>query len=302
MSKTTVLVIGATGAQGGSVARHLLHRPQHFRVRAMTRDPHSRRAQAMRQAGVDVVYGDLEDLDSLRTALIDCHAVFGVTDYWEHYELEYTQGRNLIEAVITSRVRHIVLSTQPPASTISHRTLAVPQYDLKAHLETYVRDTALPASFVHIAFYYDNFLREFLPKRQDDGRYCIQLAQDDVPLAAVAAADIGGIVATMLADPPTFIGQTIGIVGDDLPPADYARIMSDISGIPIDYQSVHYTEFAESGRPGAREWAAQFEFNRRYVPQRAADLARCQQIYPALRSFATWLRPHAERLRAQLLE
>ncbi len=49
MSQPTVLVIGATGAQGGSVACHLLHQ-RHFKVRALTRDPSSRRAQAMRQA------------------------------------------------------------------------------------------------------------------------------------------------------------------------------------------------------------------------------------------------------------
>lgn len=301
MSQPTVLVVGASGAQGGSVARHLLHQ-RRFKVRALTRDPNSRRARAMRQAGVEVVYGDLDEIDSLRTALIDCQAVFGVTDYWEHYELEYTQGRQLIEAIITSRVRHIILSTQPPTSTISHRTLAVPQYDLKAHLEAYVRETALPASFVHIAFYYDNFLHQFLPQQQADGNYCISLPQDDIPLAAVATADIGGVIAAMFADPETFIGQTVGIVGDDRPIAEYAQIMSQMSELPIHYQPMHYTEFAQLTLPGAQDWAAQFEFNRRYVLERKNDLLRCQQLYPALRSFATWLQPQAAKLRAQLVQ
>ncbi len=301
MSQPTVLVIGATGAQGGSVARHLLHQ-RHFKVRALTRDPSSRRAQAMRQAGVEVVYGDLDDIDSLRTALIDCQAVFGVTNYWEHYELEYAQGRQLVEAIITSRVRHIIFSTQPPASRISHRTLAVPQYDLKAHLESYVRDTALPASFVHIAFYYDNFLHQFLPQRQADGGYCINLPQAEVPLAAVAAADIGGIVAAMFADPETFIGQTVSIVGDDQPLADYAQVMSEVAEVSIRYQPLHYTEFAQLAIPGARDWAAQFEFNRRYIPENKADMCRCRKIYPALRSFAAWLPLQAATFRARLLQ
>ncbi len=301
MPQPTVLVIGATGAQGGSVARHLLHQ-QRFKVRALTRNPQSQRAQAMRQAGVEVVYGDLDDIDSLRTALIDCQAVFGVTNYWEHYELEYTQGRQLVEAIITSRVRHIILSTQPPASTISSRTLAVPPYDLKAHLEAYVRDTALPASFVHIAFYYENFLRTFLPQRHADGHYVIHLPLDDTPLAAVAAADIGGVVAAMFADPETFIGQTVNIVGDQRPLADYARIMSECSGLPIHYQPLHYTEFAQLALPNASDWAAQFEFNRRYAQDHSADIARCRQRYPALRAFTAWLHPQAAKFQARLLQ
>lgn len=301
MSRPTVLVIGATGAQGGSVARHLLHR-QRFRVRAMTRDPASRRARAMQQAGVEVVHGDLDDVDSLRKALIDCHAVFGVTDYWEHYEMEYTQGRHLIEAVITSRVRHIVLSTQPHASRISHRTLAVPQYDLKAQLEAYVRDTSLPATFIHVAFYYDNFLTTFLPERRPDGGYRFHMPQGDAPLAAVAAADIGGVVASLFEDPETYIGQTIGIVGDHRPPADYARIMTEVLGLPIRYDYLDYVDFAALPIPGAGELAAELEFNRRYATERAADLALGRQLYPGLRPFQTWLQAQAERFRSRLLE
>ncbi len=51
MSKRNkILVIGATGAQGGSVARHLL-RQGTFAVRGLTRNPASAAAGALQQAG-----------------------------------------------------------------------------------------------------------------------------------------------------------------------------------------------------------------------------------------------------------
>lgn len=55
-----VLVTGATGAQGGSVARHLL-RSGRWAVRAVTRDPRSAAAAALTALGADVVACDLTD-------------------------------------------------------------------------------------------------------------------------------------------------------------------------------------------------------------------------------------------------
>ena len=61
-----ILVCGATGKQGGAVARSLLERG--FRVRALTRDPQKPEAQALTEQGAEVVQGDMED----RSALDKC--------------------------------------------------------------------------------------------------------------------------------------------------------------------------------------------------------------------------------------
>jgi nucleoside-diphosphate-sugar epimerase len=65
--KGPVLVIGATGQQGGATARHLLERDR--MVRALVRDPASPAARALRRAGADLVVGDLDDPASLLTAM-----------------------------------------------------------------------------------------------------------------------------------------------------------------------------------------------------------------------------------------
>src|SRR5262245_9356860 len=62
----TVLVLGATGRQGGATARHLLTKG--WRVRAFARHPEKPAAQALHQAGAEVIQGDFDDQASLEAA------------------------------------------------------------------------------------------------------------------------------------------------------------------------------------------------------------------------------------------
>src|SRR5215510_9323703 len=80
----TILVVGATGMQGGGVARHLLKRGV-FNVRCMTRCPDSEPAGLLKQHGAEVVQADLDNSGSIRRAVEGCKGVFGVTNFWEAY-------------------------------------------------------------------------------------------------------------------------------------------------------------------------------------------------------------------------
>lgn len=111
MSSMLVLVTGATGNQGGAVARHLL--AQGLKVRALTRDTNSPKAQALAKLGSQVVLGDLNDIDSLDAALRGVHNVFAVQDYWAKdvgFEGEVKQGKNLANAARKAGVEHFVQS------------------------------------------------------------------------------------------------------------------------------------------------------------------------------------------------
>ncbi len=84
------LVTGATGRQGGAVARHLLERG-HW-VRALTRDPKKPAARALAEMGAEVVGGDLDDSPSVERALEGVYGVFSVQNFWEAgYEREVRQ-------------------------------------------------------------------------------------------------------------------------------------------------------------------------------------------------------------------
>jgi len=86
-----ILVTGATGLQGGAVARHLLKlgKPE---VRCLTRRPDSEASKTFKQLGADVVKADFDDPASLKPVRKGCTGVFGVTNFWEAFLREYEQG------------------------------------------------------------------------------------------------------------------------------------------------------------------------------------------------------------------
>jgi uncharacterized protein YbjT (DUF2867 family) len=295
-----ILVTGATGAQGGSVAKHLL-RTGRYKVRCLTRHPTSRGATALQRLGAEVVYGDLNEPATLRTALRDCDLAFSVTNYWEHFDRELIQGRNLVDALAGSSVQHTVLSTLPHTKLLSGGRIEVAHFDTKARIEEYARGLNLAATYIHVAFYYENFLSRFPPRRQPNGTYAFGFPQGNTPLASVAAEDIGGVVAAIFAESFWYRGKLVGVVGDDLRGEEYAQVMRHVLGREFVYDYVSHDAFAALGFPGARDLADMFEFNRRYIPNRRADLVKSRELYPEIRTFERWLRANTTGLE-QILE
>jgi uncharacterized protein YbjT (DUF2867 family) len=294
-----ILVVGATGAQGGSVARHLL-RTGRYQVRALTRHPASNMAMALQRQGAEIITGDLADPAALRSALKNCDGVFGVTNYWEHGEAEFAHGRNLVDAITGSTVQHIVLSTLPNTKLLSGGRLEVPHFDTKARIEEYARGAQLPATYVHVAFYYENFLNYFPPRRQHDGTYSFGFPQGSTPLAAVSVEDIGGVVAAIFTESFWYRDKVIGIVGDDLRCESYAEIMQRLLARPFAYNHVAHDAYAAMGFPGAGDLANMFEFNRLYVPNRRSDLNKSRELFPEIRSFERWLKSNTSAFEAVL--
>jgi len=283
-----ILVTGATGAQGGGVARHLLDSGR-FTVRCLTRNPDSEKAIALQEAGAQIVQGDLADLESLKSAMNGCYGVFGVTNFWEHFDKEYDQGKNLVDAVAASKIKHFVFSTLPSAKKISDGKIEVPHFDIKAQLEEYTRGLGLHVTFVHPAFYFENFLSYFPPKKQEDGTFAFGFPQGDTPLAGVAIEDLGGVVTAIFDNPDDFNEKTVGVVGEDLSGEKYAEIMTQVLGKTIAYNYIPQDVFAKFDFPGAKELADMFEFNRLYILDRKEDLEGSRKLYPQMQSFESWL-------------
>lgn len=284
-----LLVVGATGAQGSSVAKHLLATGK-YQVRCLTRAPESGMAIALRRHGAEIVQGNLSDPTSLRTALRDCDAVFGVTNYWEHGEQEFYHGRNLIDAIAHSSVQHTILSTLPHTRLLSGGRLTVPHFDTKARIEEYARELDLPATYLHVAFFYENFLNCMRPHRHSNGTFLLSFPQGTTPLATVAAADVGGLVTGILAESFWYRGKVVGAVGDDLRPDEYAHIMARQLNRKIEYQYVAPSAFANLPVQRASELASMFDFNRQYIPNRKTDLVKSRELFPEIRGFERWLK------------
>src|SRR5260221_12946363 len=109
-SDKTILVSGATGRQGGALLKHWLKGS--WRVRALTRNPGARAAQELSQCGVDVVQGDMDDIESLKNAMKGVHGVYSVQDFWTvGAKREVKQGKNMAEAARAVGVEHFLYSS-----------------------------------------------------------------------------------------------------------------------------------------------------------------------------------------------
>ncbi|MDB5278709.1 MAG: NmrA-like family domain containing 1 [Ferruginibacter sp.] len=297
--KKTILVTGATGAQGGSVAKALLAE-NNFTVRVFTRNAQSEKALELQQAGAEVVTGDLDDIDSIKNAMHNCYGVFGVTNFWEHFEKEYQQGKNLIEAVKQMNVEHFVLHTLPDYNKLSNGQYPTPHCDIKAALQAYTNTQNIPATFMQVAFYYENFFTFFPLQKSADGGYSFGFPQGDTKLAMVSIEDLGPVVAAVFNHPAEYIGRTVGVVGADDTCYEYAATLSRVLEKKVNYHYIPRDEYAALGFAGAEELANMFEVQRLYIPQRQIDLIESYGLNPAMQPFERWLSKNKSRFTAMM--
>src|SRR5438552_224918 len=181
--KKIIAVVGATGTQGGGLARAILNDPNGgFGLRALTRDPSKDNAKALAAKGAEVVKANLDDVGSLKAAFSGAYAVYGVTNFWEHFsgEKEKAQAKNIAEAAKAAGVKHIVWSTLEDTRKLMkpddkrmpmlQEKYRVPHFDAKAEANAYFQ--GLPVTYLVTSFYWDNlYLFSLAPKKGDDGTY-----------------------------------------------------------------------------------------------------------------------------------
>src|SRR5687768_11336932 len=101
MSKKIITVFGATGAQGGGLAKAILNdRGSEFSVRAITRDANSDKARELKNLGAEVMEADIDSPATISKALDGVYGAYFVTFYWAHYspEKEIAEARAFAKA------------------------------------------------------------------------------------------------------------------------------------------------------------------------------------------------------------
>jgi len=163
MNKKTIVVIGATGSQGRGVVNALVQEGT-FNVRAITRNPETYSGKAH-----EVVFGDLDNSQSLKDAFINTYGVFAVTNYWEAVD-EIAQGKNAVDAAKAAGIEHFVWSTLPDVETISNGEFEVPHFTKKAKVDDLVKNAGFKYyTFVQAPFYFQNFIHRMAPQPKQDG-------------------------------------------------------------------------------------------------------------------------------------
>ena len=274
-----VLVTGATGNQGGAVARSLLDRG--FPVRALTRDPDKPEARNLDERGAEVVWGDLEDRSSVEQALEGVYGVFSVQNFWETgYDREVRQGLMLADAAQAADVAHFVYSSVGSA----YRETGILHFDSKWEVEEHVRGLGLPYTILRPVFFMQNW--ETMRATILDGTLP-QPLDPDKPFQQVAVEDVGAFAAIAFERPDEWIGREVDLTGDEQTMPEVAKTFGHVTGTEIVYHQVPWDQFEEQM---GEEYAVMYRWFNDVGYE--ADVAALQREYPELTTLERYLRGH----------
>ncbi|XP_066432856.1 nmrA-like family domain-containing protein 1 [Eleutherodactylus coqui] len=291
--KKVIAVFGATGAQGGSVADALLADGT-FAVRAVTRDTSKPAAVKLREAGAEVVAADLDDEKSLEAALCGAYGAFVVTNFWEHFskEMEAAQGKRIADVSKRLGLQIVVFSGLENVKKLTGGKLDVLHFDGKGEVEEYFREIGVPMTSVRLASYFENLLTVFRPQKNKDGDgYSLAIPMGDVPLQAMSVTDVGAVIVGMLKSPSQYIGKDIGLSTDKLTVAQYAAIMSRVTGKDIKDAKITPEAYEQLGFPGAGELANMFRF---YLMRPEQGFELVLYLNPKAKKFEAWMEENKE--------
>jgi uncharacterized protein YbjT (DUF2867 family) len=276
-----MLVLGATGQQGGATARALA--ADGWSVRALVRDKHSSKAQDLESLGVELVFGDLQDSSSLERAMNGIHGVFSVlpssadAKYGISDEDEVRFGIAVIDAAKCAGVQYLVYSSTIGASP----DIGLGHYESKWHIEQYLRQSGVPFSIVRPAPFMELLLYPHFGLRQ--GVVTFFGAPEQI-VQFIAVQDIGAIVAKLLVDPSRDLGITIDIASDALSGNDIAAKISQVTARQVQYMQI------------PAEAAAQNPMLARLLQAMSdgklaghADIPSLRALHPGLLTFDGWL-------------
>ncbi|MEV8452322.1 NmrA family NAD(P)-binding protein [Streptomyces sp. NPDC052095] len=297
-SEAPVLVVGATGKQGGAAARALLG--SGIPVRALVRDASVARARAVRGLGAELVTGDLDDRASLARAAAGARAVFSVqmpapTPDGFDFDGEVAQAANLVEAALEAGVPQFVHTSVTGAG----QHTAIPGWaegrwasvegtlGAKAAIQDRVRAAGFPYwTLLKPGFFMENFLPSsaFLFPRGIGGGL-VSVLKPETRLSLVAVDDIGAAVAAAVADRDTFNGVELELAGDHLSMRWIAEVLSRALGTRVAAPDMTEAQARAAGMPGS---GASHEFLN--VAGQPGRPRYARELGIPLTDFETWAR------------
>ncbi len=235
--KDLILVTGATGKQGGAVARELLARGH--KVRAMTRHSESPAARELAKLGAQVVTGDLDDATSLEKALAGAWGVFGMQNTWEAgVEREEAQGHRLAKLARKAGVQHYVYTSVGSA----HRKTGIPHFENKWRIEGTVRELGFPSHVIlRPVFFMENFLLPSFLGPIQQGQLAVALEPKTV-LQMITVKDVGRYGLQAFEKHSQLNRREIDLAGDQVTMPQAAEVLGSAVGHALQFVRVPIAE------------------------------------------------------------
>jgi len=275
-----VLVTGATGQQGGAVARALLARGH--RVKALARKPDSDAARQLAAAGVVVEAGDLGDEGSVARAAAGVDTMFLMGNSYEAgTDAETRQGILASDAAKAAGVGHLIYSSVADAD----KNTGIPHFDSKYRVEQHIAGLGIPYTISAPVAFMENAVMPMSIGGLRQGVHAFPMPPKRV-LQLVALADIGTFVAALAERRERVFGKRFDFAGDELSGEEQAKILSQAIGRPVNYQEIPLAAVRQINEDLAlmAGWLDRVGY--------AVDIAALQREFPDVRwhSFADWAR------------
>jgi uncharacterized protein YbjT (DUF2867 family) len=311
-SKKIITIFGATGAQGGGLARAILQdKNSSFGVRAVTRDINSDKAKELAQLGAELVAADIDDRQAVENALRGAYGAFFVTFFWAHFspEKEKAEAAIFVEAAKQANLKHVIWSTledtreyvplNDQRMPTLHGQYKVPHFDGKGESDKLFTAAGIPTTFLLASFYWDNFIYFGAgPKRGEDGRLALTLPIGNSKMAGIAAEDIGKCAYGIFKKGTEMVGKRIGIAGEQLTGNEMADGLSKALGEPVIYNKIPADVYRSFGFPGADDLGNMFQIYDEFEKElnKTRDVSMSKQLNPDLMNFEHWLTKYANKI------
>lgn len=221
----TIAVVGATGRQGGQVARQLLR--QGWKVRALTRKPATEKAVDLYIAGAEVVQADLEDKESLESAFANIYGVFHMQPpTLGQLDQEVRQGKNAGEAAIATGVRHVVFGSAGPGQ----EKTGVEQWDAKIEIADFMKNLGLPLTILRPMAFMELMTDASYYPQSSTWYIWPRLTGTERRIPWLSVQDLGVIAAQAFADPDAFIGKDLPLAADAKSLGECREIYREVKG------------------------------------------------------------------------
>lgn len=275
-----IFVTGATGNQGGAVLRHLSQ--QGFFVKALTRNIHSEKAQALQNKNVNLVTGDLNNPETYRHHLKDIHGIFSVQSVDKGVNKEISQGITLATLAKEYDVRHFLYSSSLGADLHT----GIRHWESKWKIENHIRRLGLPFTIIRPACLFENFLLPQVKSRILKG-VLPSPVNKNVIQHFISSNDIGKISAAIFSDPASHTGRTISIASEKMDLQQVAGIFSQTLGREIKYQKLppFITRLAMG-----RHLYKMFKWINEKSSFEKEDIDSTRTKFPGLLSLETWIK------------
>ena len=275
-----IFVTGATGNQGGATTRNLLSKG--FNVKALVRNP--AKGQLPAHENLEIIKGDLDDVNSYRHHLNDCDGVFCNLVFIYGIDKEIKQGFDLVNASIQSNVKHFAY-----ASVIgSDLNTGIPHWESKNKIEDRIKASGMSYTILRPSSLYENMLIPQVKSRILKGKLVLPTRKATVQ-QFISSEDVGMIATTVFSNPEKYKGLTVDLAAEQMDGEQLAATYSKVMGREIKFQQL---PMIITRLVMGRDLTKMFRWINNNDSCFVKDMQAFKNEFPGMLSLEDWIRTH----------